>query len=607
MRTGKIVMLVIGSLLILIGLGLAAGAAVVGTLNARQGDDQYFSAPQEVYEVDSYALTAPEIEVSEGVSSQDNLGTLQVVGESTTPGQELFIGVGPRADVDRYLADVQHSELEEVTFRPFRPYYEERQGTAAPAPPGEQDFWTATASGSGEQTLDWNLAEGNWTAVVMNADGSRPVSAELQIGVRSDLLGPLTWTLLISSIVFLAAGIGLAVAGARGLNRQRGAGGPGGPYDSYASAGVPGPGRPGQPGQVGQPGPGQPGGPPQTYGQMQDRYGREQELPPPGAGTGGTARAIGAAGATAAGMARARSSAAASGAASGGPQTSATAAAGGGAAGMAVGVRDPGLMGPRYPVRLYGELDPDLSRWMWLVKWFLAIPHYIVLFFLWIAFFVSTVIAGLVILFTGRYPRGLFDFNVGVVRWSWRVTFYATRVLGTDRYPPFTLQRTDYPADFSVDYPRELSRWLVLVKWWLLVIPQALIVSAITEATLVVNRFWAAGSGQEFWNGEWTRLGPSEMWQGGWNEDWNDNVFTTVSWQGLSLLSLLVLIAAVILLFTGRYPRQLFDLLMGLNRWTYRVLAYTALMRDEYPPFRLDQGPADRRDEAAGLGRPGPG
>src|SRR6516165_228774 len=100
-----------------------------------------------------------------------------------------------------------------------------------------------------------------------------------------------------------------------------------------------------------------------------------------------------------------------------------------------------------YPVRVRGDLDPALSRWQWLVKWILAIPHYIVLFFLHIAYVVVTVIAFFAILFTGKYPRGLFDFNVGVLRWRWRVLFYALSVLGTDKYPPFSLRpNSEYPA-----------------------------------------------------------------------------------------------------------------------------------------------------------------
>jgi hypothetical protein len=224
-----------------------------------------------------------------------------------------------------------------------------------------------------------------------------------------------------------------------------------------------------------------------------------------------------------------------------------------------------------YPVRLTGELDSNLSRWLWLVKMFLAIPHYVVLAFLWVAFLVTTVIAGFAIVFTGRYPRSLFDFNVGVLRWNWRVGFYVYAALGTDRYPPFTLARTDYPADFDVAYPERLSRGMVVVKW-LLAIPHLIIV------------FLIAGTILPYW---WTEY------------DWSAG-FQSIG--GYSVLNLLVVIAGFFLLITGRYPGALFDLLLGINRWLYRVLIYIALMRDEYPPFRLDQGQYEPGDVE--MGRP---
>ena len=335
-----------------------------------------------------------------------------------------------------------------------------------------------------------------------------PVAVDLRAGARSDLLWPVFIGLLVGGIVLLLIGLPLIVFGAAGLGRGKGGppAGPGQPAQPYAGQPVP--------GTAGLRRSAVHGG----RGRRAFRRARLPGMPPRRGALPGAAAAV-----------------------------------------------PPGA-GVVYPARLSGYLDPNLSRWKWLVKWFLAIPHFIVLFFLWFAFGVVTIVAWFAILFTGRYPRSLFNFNVGVIRWSWRVAFYCYAALGTDRYPPFTLERTDYPADFDVDYPEKLSHGLVLVKSWLLALPHLLIIALLTGTA----QTWV------YSEGEWSQVG-----------------------AGMSLFGLLVFIAGVILLFTGVYSRGLFDFLMGLNRWIYRVTAYVALMRDEYPPFHLDMGPRDPGEAAA--------
>jgi Domain of unknown function (DUF4389) len=180
------------------------------------------------------------------------------------------------------------------------------------------------------------------------------------------------------------------------------------------------------------------------------------------------------------------------------------------------------------PTLRFDVLYPDrLSRLMIFIKWLLAIPHYIVLIFLGIASAVVTFIAFFAILFTGRYPRSLFDFNLMVLQWSARVTGYV--ILLTDDYPPFG--EGSHPVNLSLDYPSRLSRLLIFVKW-LLAIPHYIILYFVRIVAAIIT-----------------------------------------------------LIAFFAILFTGRYPRGLFDFQVGYNRWLYRVTAYVSLMTDAYPPF----------------------
>ncbi len=449
MRPARIVALVVGCLLILPGVGMLLGGVALGAA-ATQRNDGYFEVGLDSLATTTAAITAEDLDLSADPGSPDWVldalsPDLRLQVASAT-GRDVFVGIGPQASVDRYLAGVAHAQVVDLDGR--TPRYRTTAGTSELDPPADEDFWVASAEGPGTQDLRWTATSGRWAVVVMNADGSPGVAATVTVGAKFGFVEGLIATLVVVGLLVTVIAVVLIVVGATGNDTQPGSGAT---MAAGASTGAPG------------------------------------QSPAPS------------------------------------------------------------------PVSVQAWIDPGLSRWQWLVKWFLAIPHFIVLAFLWLAFVVVTFVAGVAILFTGRYPKGLFHFNVGVLRWTWRVIYYAsTGGLGTDRYPPFQLGAADYPATFEIAYPDHLSRGLVLVKWWLLAIPQYVVVAIVTGAGFM-------GSG-----------------------DQGD--------AGVGLLSVLVLVAAVILLFTGRYPPRLFDLIIGLNRWVFRVVAYAALMTDQYPPFRLDQG-----------------
>ena len=220
----RILLLVFGSLLALVGLAAAiGGATALIAYGTGRDSDGYFTTSTQRFAGRGRALVSEEVDLGSesdaaGPVSLGDLANVRVRAEGVG-GRAIFVGIGPRSQVAAYLEGAPYDEVTDVNYDPFRVTYVAHAGLRAPAPPAQQDFWAARASGPGQQTLTWDLEGGTWSLVVMNADAAPVVAANLQLGVKIKILLPFGIGLLVGGLIVLAIGVTMIVFGARGGGR----------------------------------------------------------------------------------------------------------------------------------------------------------------------------------------------------------------------------------------------------------------------------------------------------------------------------------------------------------------------------------------------------
>lgn len=224
----QIVAIVIGCLMLLPGLGILTGGGALAIAQAvATDDDGYFNFTLDPVSSDGVAVATTHLWLAD---VDDEAGPwvldwldldvrLRVDGANSS--DQVFVGIARSADVERYLSDAAYSEVVEIDGH--TPTYRQITGSTIIGSPLDQDFWAASTSGSGEQELAWEARGGRWSVVVMNADGSPDVSADIEIGARSDAVTPIAITLIVTGTIVSGLSIALIVIGARrrkGLTRN---------------------------------------------------------------------------------------------------------------------------------------------------------------------------------------------------------------------------------------------------------------------------------------------------------------------------------------------------------------------------------------------------
>ncbi len=222
----RVLLFAFGGLAVLLSAAMLVGGATIAWVDETARDDAgYLTTSTGQFLTNSFAMTSDPFDVEIGnyrkwISDEDALGRVRLQAESADPDVGVFVGIGPTADVERYLADVELDRVSGLFEEPLQPTYVRRAGSGAPALPTAQSFWVESASGRGEQTITWKAESGRWTVVAMNADGSKGVDVRARAGAEFALLNWLGPVLLGAGALVFCIGAGMILLGARGTNRS---------------------------------------------------------------------------------------------------------------------------------------------------------------------------------------------------------------------------------------------------------------------------------------------------------------------------------------------------------------------------------------------------
>jgi hypothetical protein len=228
-RGARIALIVTGAVTGLLAAGLLAVGGVALWGESEKDRDGYLTTDSHRFAASTHALASESLDVdldgAEWLMDREDFGDVRL--EVAPRGDEpVFVGIAPTDQVSRYLSGVAHTSVSDVDSWPFEASYDESTtaGDRRPAPPGEQRIWAASVQGAGTQTLEWDVEDGDWSVVVMNADGSRGVDAEVEAGAKVPFLSELGWTAAGTGALLLIAAAALVVAGIRNPRNRSGAG-----------------------------------------------------------------------------------------------------------------------------------------------------------------------------------------------------------------------------------------------------------------------------------------------------------------------------------------------------------------------------------------------